>query len=479
MSFRLSEAVNPTKVFTVQKTMVTGRWDPHFHSPRFAHLDPELDAIDAKPIRRVAQSIFSGITPLSGGDAYSDNLEGVAFVRSGDFNEDGTINEDALIRLKPEIHQKLMRRSQLKENDVLFAIVGATIGKVGIFPGGYEANINQAVCAVRLTGDVLPHFLHAFFLTGLGQEQLERVKRPVARANINLEEVGTLRLPVLDKKVQAAAVEALRKAFAQKVTTEARAFRLLVTIDDVLLDELGILRKSEPLNTLESRIFRRDFSSVSGKRIDPAANWKRLSLEGGEFPLRRLRDVTAINPVTRFPKLEADTPVSFVPMDAVSDVFGEIAVMQTRPLGESGSYTPFQEGDVIWAKITPCMENGKSAVARNLQGGIGYGSTEFHVFRRRTNELCPDYLHHLLRLRTVRQHARLNFTGSSGHQRVDEDFFGRLKIPFPPLKTQESIAAKAEATKAKAKALFAEARVDLEKAKRDIEALILGKKAIE
>jgi type I restriction enzyme S subunit len=79
----------------------------------------------------------------------------------------------------------------------------------------------------------------------------------------------------------------------------------------------------------------------------------------------------------------------------------------------------------------------------------------------------------------VREHARRNFTGSSGHQRVDENFFYRMEIPFPPLNTQERIAAKAEETKVKAKTLFAEARADLEKAKRDIETLILGKECVE
>lgn len=151
MSFTLSQSVHPEKVFIRQKMDITSRWDPHYHSPRFAGLDSELSSLRATPIRKVSESVFSGITPLTGGDAYTENSDGIAFIRSGDFNEDGTIDEASLIRLKKDIHERLMRRSQLKANDVLFAIVGATIGKVGIFPGGYEANINQAVCAVRLS----------------------------------------------------------------------------------------------------------------------------------------------------------------------------------------------------------------------------------------------------------------------------------------------------------------------------------------
>lgn len=170
--------------------------------------------------------------------------------------------------------------------------------------------------------------------------------------------------------------------------------------------------------------------------------------------------------------------VSFIPMDAVSDIFGEIAEQQNRPLDESGSYTVFQEGDIIWAKITPCMENGKAAIAHDLESGYGYGSTEFHVFRCISGEISPAYLHLLLRLKVLRQHARLNFTGSSGHQRVDQDFFNKMEIPLPPLPTQQRIAAKVATAQNQAKKLFASARADLEKAKREIEAMILGTRKV-
>jgi type I restriction enzyme S subunit len=291
---------------------------------------------------------------------------------------------------------------------------------------------------------------------------------------IQTGDVWQLPVPVPPSEIQDEIADMWQKALQHQARQIDAAGTLLRSIDDLLLDELGIPRRPDPPNTLENRMFRRDFSSVSGKRIDPAAHWKRLSLAGGKFPLRRLHDVAAINPPTRFPQLGATTLVSFVPMDAVSDVFGEIATLQTRPLGQSGSYTPFQEEDIIWAKITPCMENGKSALARNLQEGIGYGSTEFHVFRRRIADLCPDYLHCLLRLQMVREHARLNLTGASGHQRVDEDFFYRMEIPFPPLDTQKRIAAHTETIKEKARTLFAEAHAGLDKAKCEIEALILG-----
>ena len=94
-------------------------------------------------------------------------------------------------------------------------------------------------------------------------------------------------------------------------------------------------------------------------------------------------DVSQVNP--RKPAADAldyNANVTFVPMTAVDDKYGIITDCEERTFGElrPKSYTPFAEGDVLFAKITPCMENGKAAIARGLTNGVGFGSTEFHVF---------------------------------------------------------------------------------------------------
>ena len=122
---------------------------------------------------------------------------------------------------------------------------------------------------------------------------------------------------------------------------------------------------------------------------------------------------------TSFSNVETDDRVTFVPMDAVSDKYGTIKYREFRPASERAGYTSFKENDLIWAKITPCMENGKSAVATDLQHGLGFGSTEFHVFRPISSALDVRYLHAILRLRYVRDHAKLHFSGAAGQQRVE------------------------------------------------------------
>jgi type I restriction enzyme S subunit len=114
---------------------------------------------------------------------------------------------------------------------------------------------------------------------------------------------------------------------------------------------------------------------------------------------------------------------------------------QTRPLGEVDSgYTSFKEGDVLFAKITPCMENGKGCHARNLVNGHGFGSTEFHVLRAIDGVSDARFLYHWTRTPMLRLKAESAMSGSAGQQRVSTWFFDEFKVPRIPLPEQRRIA---------------------------------------
>ena len=158
------------------------------------------------------------------------------------------------------------------------------------------------------------------------------------------------------------------------------------------------------------------------------------------FPRGPLSSVAKVNP-GRVKELAPASLVTFVRMEAVSEVSGAIEDSEDVLLEEvSKGYTPFEEGDLIWAKITPCMQNGKSAVARNLTNGVGFGSTEFHVIRPiNSEETLPEYLWILLRLASIRNAAKRFFIGSAGQQRVPANFLEDLVIPLPPKEVQRAI----------------------------------------
>lgn len=154
----------------------------------------------------------------------------------------------------------------------------------------------------------------------------------------------------------------------------------------------------------------------------------------------KISDACQINPpLEDMQSLQDDTSVTFVPMVAVDEHSGEIIKPEIKTYQEvAKGFTPFQEGDILFAKITPSMENGKAAIAKNLQNGIGYGSTEFHVLRP-CEQLLPDYLFYFIRQKHFRKWAKNFFTGSAGQQRVPQDFFKRTPLPLPPPPEQERI----------------------------------------
>lgn len=154
----------------------------------------------------------------------------------------------------------------------------------------------------------------------------------------------------------------------------------------------------------------------------------------------RMGEVVDVQP----PKLKlADVPddqlCSFVPMSAVSDQTGEITDPEERAFAKvKKGYTSFQEGDVLFAKITPCMENGKAAVARGLKNGFGYGSTEFYVLRC-SKYVDNEFVYYLVRSQTFRRQAKRVMTGAVGQQRVPKDFLKQYPLPLPPLPEQREI----------------------------------------
>ena len=260
MSYQVPQHIDKDKIFIVKKSEIEGRLDPHYNQPLYMELWNKLLSIPAKitTIKESCINIFSGITPKSGGDAYTEN-QGIPFVRSGDFSETNEIDFSKLLLIKDNIHNTLMANSKLKNGDLLIAIVGVTIGKVGVYQYRNEANINQAICAVRLKKSLNPYYVQSFLQTNIGQNIIARTKRPVARANINLEEVGSFPIPLLDYHKQLKIVDIMESGRKQKRAKEVEAQQLLDSIDGYLLKELGIIIPNVD-NGLNNRIF---FSSFS------------------------------------------------------------------------------------------------------------------------------------------------------------------------------------------------------------------------
>ena len=124
---------------------------------------------------------------------------------------------------------------------------------------------------------------------------------------------------------------------------------------------------------------------------------------------------------------------------------GRINVDNIKKLEDvKNNFTFFKENDVLFAKITPCMENGKGGVAKSLKNNIGFGTTEIHVLRPISNITNSQWIYHLTKLPLFRKDAEIHMTGSAGQKRVPTTYLANFKIKVPPIELQNKFAERIE-----------------------------------
>lgn len=179
--------------------------------------------------------------------------------------------------------------------------------------------------------------------------------------------------------------------------------------------------------------------NLSGER------YKSEAAEEHDVPRVRISDICTVNPAKRpLQHLPPETEVSFVPMADLNEWRIGFEPKETKQLSEVGaSYTYFADGDVLLAKVTPCFENGKAGIARNLRNGIGFGSSEFYVLRPGENVMA-EWVYRCITHEVFRSKAIAQMTGTGGLQRVPRAVVEGFEIPLPPLEMQREIVAEIE-----------------------------------
>ncbi len=172
--------------------------------------------------------------------------------------------------------------------------------------------------------------------------------------------------------------------------------------------------------------------------IEPAAP-KASDLPNG-WVWTTLEDVSKLNPRIDKQSIDDNLEITFLPMKNVEELSGKIDLSETKRFSDvkRKSYTPFRDGDILFAKVTPCMENGKIAIAYGLKNGIGFGSTEFHVIRL-PEEHSAQFFFFYLTQQKFRQDAKRAMTSAVGLLRVPTDYMRKVLIPLPPLVEQQAV----------------------------------------
>lgn len=333
--------------------------------------------------------------------AFNDAEDGLPVVKIGNILTDGTLNLEECQYTTDSVNEKYYSQ----RGDIYIALSGATTGKIGIMDTGEKYVINQRVGIVRQKSDDVPQEYIKFFLL----RQTDRILQEAAgcaQPNISPKQIAEYVIPDTSQEKMQEICEVLD--------------RIKKIIDS---------RKAE-ISALDDLIKAR-FVEMFGFPGTDEKGWG----------LRPLRECCEINPKKVSDKrLASGVQVSFVPMTAVSEN-GEIKTTEKKTYDEvKVGFTYFAENDVLFAKITPCMENGKGAVAVGLCNGIGFGSTEFHVLRPLTGRSNPYWLYSLISFDTFRKDAAANMTGSAGQRRVPAMFLEKYKITLPPFELQNQFA---------------------------------------
>lgn len=455
------------QIFRVPISKVEGRLDPLYY---FTVNNLELIKKTRYPVKRLADVIDMqrgrfGHRPRNDPRFYDGAYP---FIQTGDVVQASLT--DGQITYSQTLNELGLKTSRLFDKPVVVLTIAANIGDTAILD--YPACFPDSLIGMSpKSADITLAYINIYFK--FIRAYLNNLAPQAAQKNINYQQLAPVPIVVPPLSVQEAAAEVYNNALKQKAKNDLEAQALLDGVDAVLYRHLCCSAPVLPVDSLTQRIFKKPISTIED-RLDAPANWTKFGLQSPLYPSIRLSQVAAINPATDFFGISDETVLSFMPMDCVDEVWGEIIEKHSRPYGESKGYTEFQEGDVLWAKITPCMQNGKSAIAQGLLHKRGFGSTEFHVFRVDGSQLDARYLLALLRLKYLREFAVLFFGGSAGHQRVDARFFEKLNIPLPPLPVQKEIVLEIEAVKIKAQTLQQQAQDILEQAKQQVEAMILG-----
>ena len=291
----------------------------------------------------------------------------------------------------------LADEKRLKKDDIFICMSSGSkehIGKVAFidentnyYAGGFMGIIraNPQKC--------LPKYLYYYLLAS--PEYRDEIKLLTQGANINniSSTINSIKIPLPPVELQ------------QQIISELEGYRHIIS------GAQAIVSNYMPKIVCHTKSY---------KAIDEIATFKPSKDEVREMP--------------------GDTVISFVPMANLNTFDATFAPTESRKLADVLSgFTYFKDNDILLAKITPCFENGKAAIARNLTNGIGFGSTEYIVIRANTSLVYPEWIFYHINTPEFIDGGKSFMTGTAGQQRVDINYVKQYRIPIPSLEEQKKI----------------------------------------
>ena len=346
---------------------------------------------DKWPIKYLSE-IVDPNCPISYGIVQpGDELEdGVPIVRPVDLNSNYYVYKNGLKRTTEAISNSY-KRTILRGDELLLCVRGTT-GVMGLateeLKGG---NVTRGITPLYFKEGFNRIYLLGAFLSDDVQAYIKDNTVGSTLKGINMERVRKIQIPIPPIEIQNKWEEVFKQA-----------------------DKSKFMRSKS------------QFIEMFGNPIGAEQ----------KYSIKPLGDCCIINPRRPSIDLSDSDKVSFVPMPSVSEEGGLLDIVDEEYGIVKKGFTYFEDDDVLFAKITPCMENGKGAIAHSLTNGVGMGSTEFHVLRPIEGVSNPYWLLALTRLPLFRKDASKNMKGTGGQKRVGTDYLQNFKVGLPPIEKQ-------------------------------------------
>ena len=418
-------------------------------------------------IGQIAKKIGSGSTPKGGNSVYIEN--GVKFIRSQNVHNSALVL-DNIVHIPTEIHSAKLN-SAVYSKDVLLNITGASIGRSCLVPDNFDvANLNQHVMIIRLIDEELRYFLHTTLISNYIQLKIQDVQVGTSREGLSREKLVGFNVPLpplneqtkIKEKVETLfnllntieqeqkALQDLSNQLKQKVLTVAMQGKLVPQDPNdepasVLLEKI---RAEKQRLFEEGKLKKKDLEEIPVSKEDNAHYGnEKVNDDFTKLPrswnILKLGQIVQINPRN---VLNDDKEVSFIPMNLLNEGYGSGHTDEIKNWKSIKSgFTHFKENDVAFAKITPCFQNRKSTIFKNLKNGYGAGTTEIFVLRP-FSSIIPEYLLGYIQSGKFILEGMQNFSGAVGQQRVPRPYLEGLPFPIPPIQEQKRIVDKIEST---------------------------------
>lgn len=378
------------------------------------------------------------------------------------------ISEDAVknssTNIAPENSMLIVFRSGILQHTIPVAV---TIKNMAF---------NQDIKALIFKENIIPAYTAYFFTIYQSKLIPLLVKHSTTVQSINSAQFDRLEIPVPPLAMQSAIVAKMDAAYASKKEKEAEAQRLLDSIDDYLLGELGIELPEQEENTIQSRIFTRRFSEISGGRLDPIYFFAKLeSFHSGKYESFKLSSIASdfssgVGAGKQDQVFELDGIIQIRPTNI--DQYGNLKYDKNVYLANDFQGGKIKKDDVLFNNTNSQVLVGKTAVLKE-ERDLFFSNhiTKITVDKKKA---VPDYL--MLVLNSYQKHRVFfsictNWNNQSG---IGLDLLKSLKIPLPPLSVQTEIADHIAQIRSRAKQLQQEAVEGLEQAKLEVEAMLLG-----